>query len=163
MNAWWVSHSSDFVVRAQKGDFLFELRYLPAVCTACREHRSSTLRDSVLQERVRELAGTSSYAFRISTAKSGLVLPEEAYVQAQAWERVGTDTVPCVFAHVEAAPAITPYRTYLLAFDHPQDGRDREVHIDDPKQRIGGPHVFRFAPGTFALLHRSIKDTTSPQ
>ena len=160
---WWSAHAADHIQQHISGKLQWEVRYMPAICSACREQRDARLQDPAIQKRVRELDGTSAYALRVSTTDAAQILPDEAYIQAHAWEQVGTDTVPCVFAHLEAAPGLVPYRSFLLAFDHPQDGADREVHIDDPERKFGGDLVLRFAPGTFQLLHQLTSDTLSAQ
>ncbi|MFT3884715.1 MAG: hypothetical protein QM724_04585 [Flavobacteriales bacterium] len=116
-----------------------------------------------MQGRMRELSATSAYALHISTTASGRPLPDETYIRTHAWEQVGLDTVPCTFVHLEAVPGLVPYRSFLLAFGHPQDGRDRTVHIDDPEGAFGGDRVFRFPPGAFGSLQQLITDTLSPR
>lgn len=163
---WLASNGDRFTAKIKRPGFEVEATYRAAACTACMEDREAAFADTAFQARVAQLRQTELYILKLTPGQEGdsLTLDLGAQLAGSLVEVVGTDTFPCSFIHVEALPSLLPYRTALIAFDRPQDDRDRQLVLLDPASSYGGNLTFLFPQGHLRTYLALVPDTlTSPR
>lgn len=167
LGKWLARNGGRFTSRVERPGFVLEASYRPAACTACMEAGGSTFADSAFQQRVVQLKATELYVLKVSARtdkQDTLNLEISDILMGDLIEVVGSDTFPCSFLHVEAVPSMLPYRTALVGFDRPQDGRDRHLVLHDPEGRFGGAITLTFPEGGLGAYLAIAPDTlTSPR
>ena len=144
---WLIEHDDVLSVRTTAQGASWEARFVPGVCAYCLAHEwNAALGSDTMAGLKGNVAG--NYVLRIRNG--GQVEPRSAAVAL--WEdqdlagrikiTCGVDTVPCVFAHVEAAGAMISGRDLLLGFDEDFRTRDHVLIIQLPNG--GGTVRFPF-------------------
>lgn len=167
LGKWLDKYGERFNSRVERPGFVLEASYRPAACTACMEERGSVFADSAFRQRVAQLKATEFYVLKVTVGKNEqdtLFLELSDILIADLIEVVGRDTFPCSFMHVEAVPSSLPYRSALVGFDRPQDGRDRYLVLRDREGHFGGDLNLVFPEGSMKAYLTIAPDTlTSPR
>jgi hypothetical protein len=162
LGQWLATHGKDLTAEVERPGFIAKLEYRPAACLACMEDHDALFADSTFIRRVSPLRTTELYVLKIFVGKAGsdsLYLELSESLLPDLVEVVGTDTVPCAFMHVEAMPSMMHYRSALIGFDRPQDGKDRSVVLRDSKRQFGGDLVFGLPKGGVSHYFTALADT----
>jgi hypothetical protein len=150
LGEWLSEHGALLTAKEERPGLTVELQYRPAACAACAEDRDGRFEDPALRKRVMELKGAELYVLHwsvSSTAPDSLSSLWNEGLQEDLFEVVGLDTLPCAFMHMEAMPAMLPYRSALIGFDRVQDGKDRRILLRDSGKRLGGDIILEFIEG----------------
>lgn len=166
LGKWLDKYGSGLVAKVERPGFEMELQYRPAACLACMENHDAVFADSTFQERVGQLKATELYVLKIYSGKSAsdsshFELSE--HLAKDLVEVVGMDTFPCAFFHVEALPSLVPYRSALIGFERPQDGRVRRVIFKDTQDHFGGDLIMDLPANGLSRYAEAVPDTLPPE
>lgn len=147
LKEWLMEHSDVLSVQAVAQGATWEARFVPGVCSFCQQHEWAADLNSNTQSRTPS-PSVGNYVLRIR-AVSGRgddttlsALWEDSDLAGRIQMTCGGDTIPCAFAHVEAAGAMVPGRDLLLGFEEDPSERDHVLIFHLPNE--GGIVRFPF-------------------
>ena len=140
----WVQDEKNPLTKTKSIDgFEFTAQYRPVLYQAIQELKATgKLQTASIQTKAKEYEGLRTFIFRIATSdhktdvlKADIATPQEYYKKLQYFTSsmqndfllvVGRDTVRSAFVNFERTYSASPFSTFTVAFDTPQNKDHKE-------------------------------------